>query len=349
MNDSTSPDSSPVIAIVVVVGVLGAMLIGLLSSQTRHEVTPVVAARPAESVAGVEPTSTWPSVVPTPYLATVRYYADDVTVGKSLFSTNCSSCHGSSAEGIPGLGKNLVHTEYMESVDDAQLREFIIVGRPPWDPSNSTGVIMPARGGNPSLSNAALDQIVAYLRTIGKPQLISYDRPAGGGEPVVVAPARTPLPFATISLSGLSALQPTALPTLDAPIGETAATEEAITIEPTATIAIEATPEASPEPTVEATPEVSAPVVAGFDAAAAYTRACASCHGADGRGQALVPNSDLTGKSVLGNDSLIFVYLTTAQPFGAYPHPFRGGYPELNDAEIFAVIDYLQTLPVANP
>jgi mono/diheme cytochrome c family protein len=93
---------------------------------------------------------------------------------------------------------------------------------------------------------------------------------------------------------------------------------------------------------------VSVPV-GGFDAAAAYARACSSCHGLDGRGVSLIPNSDLTGNGILGNDSLIFVYLTTVQPFGSYPHPYRGGYPELNDSEIFAVIDYLQTLPVANP
>ena len=42
----------------------------------------------------------------------------------------------------------------------------IQVGRPAGDPLNDTGVDMPPRGGNPSLSDEDLAHIVAYLRTL---------------------------------------------------------------------------------------------------------------------------------------------------------------------------------------
>jgi disulfide bond formation protein DsbB len=43
---------------------------------------------------------------------------------------------------------------------------FIEVGRPVDDPENTTGIIMPPKGGNPALSDQDMADIVAYMRTI---------------------------------------------------------------------------------------------------------------------------------------------------------------------------------------
>ena len=47
-----------------------------------------------------------------------------------------------------------------------ELGASLEVGRPTSDPANTTGVDMPPKGGNPSLSEEDIDHIVAYLRTV---------------------------------------------------------------------------------------------------------------------------------------------------------------------------------------
>jgi mono/diheme cytochrome c family protein len=92
----------------------------------------------------------------------------DPVAGQTLFITSCAACHGVAGEGLPGLGKDMTASEFIASKTDAELVEFIKVGRDPSDPLNTTGVVMPPKGGNPSLSDEDLYHIVAYLRTIQK-------------------------------------------------------------------------------------------------------------------------------------------------------------------------------------
>ena len=92
----------------------------------------------------------------------------DPVAGQALFITSCAACHGIAGEGLPGLGKDMTTSEFIASKTDAELVEFIKVGRDPSDPLNTTGVVMPPKGGNSSLSDEDLYNIVAYLRTIQK-------------------------------------------------------------------------------------------------------------------------------------------------------------------------------------
>lgn len=92
----------------------------------------------------------------------------DPVAGKQLFMSTCAACHSPDGKGLPGLGKNLVASEFAAEKNDNELIEFIKVGRGPDDPLNTTGVTMPAKGGKPSLSNEDLYNIVAYIRTIRK-------------------------------------------------------------------------------------------------------------------------------------------------------------------------------------
>jgi disulfide bond formation protein DsbB len=66
------------------------------------------------------------------------------------------------------LGKNLVTSQFVVGQSDHDLVEFIKTGRGPDDPLNTTGVTMPPKGNNPTLSDEDLYHIVAYLRTIQK-------------------------------------------------------------------------------------------------------------------------------------------------------------------------------------
>jgi len=88
----------------------------------------------------------------------------DVAVGQRLYQSNCASCHGIDLRGINGVGKNLIASDYVRNTSDEDLLNFIIVGRPIYDPMNTTGLPMPARGGNPALSDEDIQHIIAYIR-----------------------------------------------------------------------------------------------------------------------------------------------------------------------------------------
>lgn len=86
--------------------------------------------------------------------------------GQALYASTCASCHGPEALGLEGLGKDLTTSKFAIDLSDDDLVAFIKKGRPASDPDNTTGVDMPAKGGNPALSDDDLHAIVAYLRTL---------------------------------------------------------------------------------------------------------------------------------------------------------------------------------------
>lgn len=119
-------------------------------------------------------------------VALAAYDPAMVEQGHTDYLAVCSACHGTDAKGISGLGKPLLGSEFVRGLDDAGLLEFIITGRNIWDPGNTTGVQMPARGGNPGLTDASIMNIIAYIRT--------QDGFAVGGEgAATVAPSDMPV------------------------------------------------------------------------------------------------------------------------------------------------------------
>lgn len=92
--------------------------------------------------------------------------AGDATAGKASYDTTCIACHGPDGKGMPGLGKDLTTSEFVNSKTDAEMVEFIKTGRPASDPLNTTKVDMPPKGGNPALTDQDIINIVAYLRKI---------------------------------------------------------------------------------------------------------------------------------------------------------------------------------------
>ncbi len=93
--------------------------------------------------------------------------AGDPAKGEELFQGSCVACHGADATGVPGLGKDLTNNQFIQGLSDQELADFIKAGRPTSDPANTTGIDMPPKGGNPSLSDQDLLDIASYLRTLG--------------------------------------------------------------------------------------------------------------------------------------------------------------------------------------
>jgi disulfide bond formation protein DsbB len=92
--------------------------------------------------------------------------AEFIASGTKLFSQSCAACHGKDAKGIEKNGKNLIASEFARKLSDDDLLAFIKRGRDPGDPLNTTGVGMPAKGGNPALSDDDLLDIISYLRSL---------------------------------------------------------------------------------------------------------------------------------------------------------------------------------------
>jgi len=86
--------------------------------------------------------------------------------GAVLYQGSCQACHGPEGTGIEGLGKPWVGSEFINDTSDGDLVEFLKVGRPSDDPLNTTGIAMLPYGGNPSLTEDDLKDLVAYMRTL---------------------------------------------------------------------------------------------------------------------------------------------------------------------------------------
>ncbi|MEZ6235158.1 MAG: cytochrome c [Phycisphaerales bacterium] len=87
-----------------------------------------------------------------------------IDAGRETYMGTCTACHGPSGQALPGLGKDLAHSEFVRDLSDGALLMFLKIGRSTWDPMNTTGVEMPGKGGNPMLNDDDLREIVSYLR-----------------------------------------------------------------------------------------------------------------------------------------------------------------------------------------
>jgi disulfide bond formation protein DsbB len=92
--------------------------------------------------------------------------AGDAGKGKDLYSKSCSACHGPNGEGVTGLGKPFMTSEFVKDSSDDDLLAFVKRGRPVGDSANTTGVDMPPKGGNPALTDGDLRDILAFIRTM---------------------------------------------------------------------------------------------------------------------------------------------------------------------------------------
>ena len=90
----------------------------------------------------------------------------DTAAGHEAFKKTCAVCHGPNGEGMPKLGKDLHANEFVTSQSDAELLKFIVEGRPATHPDNTQGVDMPPRGGNPALTDADIQLIITYMRSL---------------------------------------------------------------------------------------------------------------------------------------------------------------------------------------
>lgn len=155
---------------------------------------------PPTAVVAIPTTTLLPPTAP-PTAQVVAYAPAAVEEGRGIYSSTCSACHGLDARGISGLGKNLIESAFVHGLSDEELLQFITTGRDTSDPANTTGIPMPPRGGNPSLTDDQLRSVIAFLRS------------ESGSAPL--AQAAVPTVVATVASTTTAALrlEATILPT----------------------------------------------------------------------------------------------------------------------------------------
>jgi disulfide bond formation protein DsbB len=239
-----------------------------------------------------------------------------VEEGYNTFVAACSACHGVDARGLPNLGKDLIASEFVRSQSDAELMNFVKMGRPIWDPANTTGIDMPPKGGNPALTDDQLTLIITYLR-------------ATSGVPAA-ASAESSTPEAVAQTSPNST-----------PIAE-------------AGVATNPSPTPRPSPTTSSPSAGSAPPSAGSsseDGAALFTAACSACHGLDAHGLPNLGKDLVVSEFVRGlSDPDLLNFIKTGRPLWdpanttGIDMPPKGGNPALTDEQIMAIIGHIRSL-----
>jgi len=89
-----------------------------------------------------------------------------IAKGKAIFKKTCVACHGENGQGIENLGKDWTHSEFIKDSTDDELVAFLKVGRSLDDPRSAGIAIMPPKGGDPTLNDDDLHNVVKFMRTL---------------------------------------------------------------------------------------------------------------------------------------------------------------------------------------
>ena len=88
--------------------------------------------------------------------------------GKVVYSKTCIACHGEGGVGVENLGKNWIVSEFIKNSSDEELLAFIRAGRTIDDPMSAGKAPMPPSGGDPTLTDKDLQNVIVYMRSLQK-------------------------------------------------------------------------------------------------------------------------------------------------------------------------------------
>lgn len=87
--------------------------------------------------------------------------ADTVAAGKAIYSQTCIACHGGNGKGaIPGVADLTARDGPLSKPDDDLIKSIAEGVQSPGSPLG-----MPAKGGNPALTEDDIKAVLVYLRT----------------------------------------------------------------------------------------------------------------------------------------------------------------------------------------
>lgn len=103
---------------------------------------------------------------------------------------------------MPNLAPSLIGSSFVAASNDQAVAAVIRVGRGLGDPANKSGKVMPARGGNPFLSEEDISHLAAFVRVIqaARPATVGASAPVVSLAAWVVPEAKRPAPGFEASL-----------------------------------------------------------------------------------------------------------------------------------------------------
>ena len=109
-----------------------------------------------------------------------RQGAVDLEHGRRVYLSTCAACHGPGGGGVPRQGPALAGSRFVREADGPAMLQFLRTGRAAGDPASLTGLPMPPRGGNPSLTDADLAAAAAYVGALQAGRATAGGPIAGG-------------------------------------------------------------------------------------------------------------------------------------------------------------------------
>jgi disulfide bond formation protein DsbB len=205
LSSRQSDSSFAVVPAIALLAIIGAILFGLLQSDPPTP-TPSTFQTAEPRVVAIEPTVTSaPTQTPSPEPVAVAMFDPAlVDTGRGLYQISCAACHGPDARGIRGLGKDLVASEFVGGLDEDGFVAFVNVGRSAFDPLNTTGIDMPAKGVNPSLTDDDIRALWSFLRS----ETANLEAPPVVEETTTEGEADTTTDTTTVETAAFTAIVP---------------------------------------------------------------------------------------------------------------------------------------------
>lgn len=261
----------------------------------------LLAGRPANvTLSSAAPT---PVVIAAPAAASLLDPAL-VSAGGNLYQSVCAACHGFNARGISGLGKPLIDSAFVNGLSDADFLTFLNTGRQVTDPLNTTGVLMPPKGGNPTLNDQDLQTVIAYIRSLNGREVA-----AESVHPVAVAagPTAEPIEFHPLDVNALQLVT----------ANDSGASSSSATF---------TTPGGRDY-------QQACAGCHGADGSGQYLLTAP-----------LGESTIMENQNSFGLMDLFTKPLPPMNPSEGFQHPYRAGYPELTDEQLLGIYTYLLTL-----
>jgi mono/diheme cytochrome c family protein len=145
-----------------------------------------------------------PNLMPKP-AATV---AGDAAEGQKIFSVSCITCHGPTGDGLNNLAPSLRLSEFVQTSELSSILRVIKQGRAVTDPANKSGKAMPARGGNPFLTDQQAAHLAAFVKSLPDSAAAPVGSAGAESEIPVMQLARWVVPAATAPPVGMVRLWP---------------------------------------------------------------------------------------------------------------------------------------------
>jgi cytochrome c5 len=229
--------------------------------------------------------------------------------GEQVFGQVCKTCHEAGLAGAPKAGDKALWAPRIAQ-GEAVLFKHALEG---YQGKNG---MMPAKGGNPNLSDFEVQRAVVYMANLAGGNLKEPPAPANAAPVVAAAPAAT-----AAAAPAAPAAAATAPAAAAPPVVATAAPAMAATAAPVA---------------AAATPAAAKP-----DGKATFTAVCSVCHGMGLAGAPKFGDKAAWAPRIAEGSATLYQHALNGFQGKYGMMPAKGGNPTLSDDAVKAAVDYM--------